>query len=97
MTVAVAAMLGASATAATAHDNAAHDKGKYHHKVKHHDDGPQTNVCGNADQTAVAFPDSILADVEQEAEGPVFCQNGENNTAVNYSPEFNFLDLGLNG
>ncbi|MET8681111.1 hypothetical protein ABZW18_26895 [Streptomyces sp. NPDC004647] len=83
MAIAVAAMLGASASAATAHD-----------KWKS-DDPSQVNFCGNVEQEASAEDEAILAGLEQEAEGPVFCQNGENNTAVNWTPEFTFIDVDL--
>ncbi|MET8677944.1 hypothetical protein ABZW18_10205 [Streptomyces sp. NPDC004647] len=80
MAVAVAAMLGASASAATAHD-----------KGRQLDD--PVNICGNADQSITGSDSAVLADIEQEAEGPVFCQNGENNTAINFAPESTFITL----
>ncbi|MFF3765514.1 hypothetical protein ACFYYR_15700 [Streptomyces sp. NPDC001922] len=82
LAIAAVAALGVSATTATAHE-------------RHAKDGDlQANICGNTDQTAFAFDDAALADVDQEAEGPVFCQNGENNTAINYAPESGLIYLG---
>ncbi|MGP4000040.1 hypothetical protein [Streptomyces sp. 8N706] len=46
----------------------------------------QANACGNTSVTAFAFDDSELQDIEQEAEGPVFCQNGTDNSAISYTP-----------
>ncbi|MFF3767301.1 hypothetical protein ACFYYR_24865 [Streptomyces sp. NPDC001922] len=81
MAVAAIAAIGASATSAVAYD-------------KKKDDDKQINVCGNSDATAFAAHDAYLYDIEQEAEGPVFCQNGKNNTAVNYAPKSYLLYIG---
>lgn len=75
MAIAVVAALGTSAATAGAHE-------------KKKDDDKQINICGNVDQTAFAFDDAYLADVHQEAEGPVFCQNGENNHVYNDQSEY---------
>ena len=32
--------------------------------------------------------------VDQEGQEVVFCQNGEENVAVNWNPEFAFIELG---
>ncbi|WP_432092192.1 hypothetical protein [Streptomyces sp. bgisy100] len=84
MAVAAVAAIGASATSAVAYD-------------KKKDDDKQINFCGNSDSTAFAFDDAFQYDIEQEAEGPVFCQNGKNNTAINYAPKVHLVYLGLGG
>ncbi|MFF3763661.1 hypothetical protein ACFYYR_06170 [Streptomyces sp. NPDC001922] len=75
MAIAVVAALGTSAATAGAHE-------------KKKDDDKQINVCGNVDQTAFAADYAALSYVEQEAEGPVFCQNGKNNNAFNDESEY---------
>ncbi|MER5968499.1 hypothetical protein ABT112_01900 [Streptomyces sp. NPDC002055] len=82
MAIAVVAALGTSAATAGAHE-------------KKKDDDKQINICGNVDQSAFAFDDAYLADVRQEAEGPVFCQNGEHNTAINDESETSLVYYGV--
>jgi len=74
-----AAMLGASATSASAYGG--DESGS-----------PQVNICGNTSQVAEAEAEEALAaNVEQGNDGhhPTFCQTGIGNTINNINPDIN--------
>lgn len=54
-----------------------------------------TLVCGNTAQKAVASDGGIMVGVDQEANAPVFCQNGKGNAALNFTPDFDYFNFGL--
>ena len=84
-TVAAAGLICGSAAAATA--------GERDHQPR--DNHDQINVCGNVEQQQNGgLLGELLGDAEQEAEGPVICQNGVENSVDDHSVRFTLLDLG---
>ncbi|MFG2196099.1 hypothetical protein [Streptomyces sp. NPDC048639] len=81
--VVAAGLICASAAAATAGERGHHPRDNY----------DQFNVCGNVHQEQYgSLLDGLLGN-EQEAEGPVICQNGVENSVDRHTVRFSLLPL----